>query len=77
MAQATCVLWLAETRHVPVSNFPYCTGPDYGSSAILFTKEQRKKTFKSRKKFNEFSKLGTNVNNLKESFTIMKTRTTL
>ena len=51
------------------------------SSAILFTKEQRKETFKSRKKFNEFSKLSTKscmsrtMNNLKESFTFMKTTT--
>ena len=39
-------IWLAKTRHMPFrkwSGFPV-------SSAIMFTKEQRKKTLKNRKK---------------------------
>ena len=43
---------LAETRHVSVRNFPYCTGPDYASFVSHFVYKgtlNERKSLKSRK----------------------------
>ena len=77
MAQATCVFSLAETRHV--RKFPYWTGPDYGfRQPFCLQYRATKGNFEKPQKCNEFSKLNTKscmsrtMNNLKESFTVMK-----
>ena len=60
MAQATSgeTVW-AETHHMPVCNFPYWTGPNYGFRQPFCLQRNNERSFEKPLKCNEFSKLST------------------